>query len=127
MREINTMGEIGLSLFVSMALMTLELWELADLAIPMIVILLIQIIVLILFFIFIAFRLLGKNYDAAVMVTVVTGFGLGAMPTVVVNLEAFSSIYIHSLTAFFAITTIGSLAIDINNILILTFFINIVS
>src|SRR5690625_6345509 len=68
MREINTMGEIGLSLFVSMALMTLELWELADLAIPMIVILLIQIIVLILFLIFIAFRLLGKNYDAAVMI-----------------------------------------------------------
>lgn len=127
MREINTMGEIGLSLFVSMALMTLELWELADLAIPMIVILLIQIIVLILFLIFIAFRLLGKNYDAAVMITGVTGFGLGAMPTAVVNMEAFSSKYIPSPTAFFAITAIGSLAIDISNSLLLTFFMNIVS
>src|SRR5690625_5895787 len=97
-----------------MALMTLELWELADLAIPMIVILLIQIIVLILFLIFIAFRLLGKNYDAAFMVTGVTVFGLGAMPTAVVNIEAFSCKYMTLRTAFFAIITYGFMNIIIS-------------
>src|SRR5699024_12385925 len=102
-----------------------ELWELADLAIPMIVILLIQIIVLILFLIFIEFRLLGKNYDAAVMITGVTGFGLSAMPTAVVNMETFSRKYNTSSTSFFAITSLVSLDIDIRTSLLLIYFMNL--
>src|SRR5699024_9559590 len=114
-------------LFVSMARLTLELCELLNLAISMIVILFIQIIVLILLLISIAFILFDRNYDAAVMITGVTGIGLGATPIAVGTVAALSRNSMLSPTAFFAITAIVSLAIDISNSLLLTFFMNIVS
>ena len=126
-REINTIGQISLSLFIAMALMTLKLWELKDLAIPMIIILTAQVIFIILFIVFFAFRVLGKDYDSAVMVSGVTGFGLGAMPVAVANMQTFMEEYPASPTVFFVITGIGTIAIDISNSFLVTFFVNVLT
>ncbi len=110
-----------------MALMTLKLWELKDLAIPMIIILTAQVIFIVLFVVFFAFRMLGKDYDSAVMVSGVTGFGLGAMPVAVANMQTFMEEYPASPTVFFVITGIGTIAIDISNSFLVTFFLNIMT
>lgn len=88
--EIDCIGNISLSLFVSMALMSLKLWELKALALPMIVTLAAQVVFIVLFMIFVGYYILGKDYDAAVMVTGFCGFGLGAMPNGVSNMQAFT-------------------------------------
>lgn len=126
-KEIDTIGEISLSLFISMALMTLKLWELKDLALPMLLILTVQVILIIFFTIYIAFRLLGKDYDSAVMVSGVVGFGLGAMPVAVANMQTLMKEHPASPSVFFVITAIGSLVIDISNSFLITFFMNLVS
>lgn len=126
-KEIDTIGQISLSLFIAMALMTLELWELQGLALPMVVILTSQVIFIALFVVFIAFKLLGKDYDSAVMVSGVAGFGLGAMPVAVANMQTFMKEHPASPSVFFVITGIGSLVIDISNSFLITFFINIIS
>lgn len=127
MGEINILGEISLSLFVSMALMTLRLWELAQLAVPMIVMLSVQVVTMFFFASFIAFRILGRDYDASVMVCGICGFGMGAMPNALTNMQALTNKYLPSPTAFFVIPAIGSLCIDISNSLLITFFMNILT
>ncbi len=127
MREINVIGEISLSFFIAMALMSLKLWELKELAIPMLVILIAQVVLIVLFIVFVAFRILGKDYDAAVISSGVTGFGMGAMPVAVANMQTLMSKRAASASVFLVVTAVGSLAIDISNSFIITFFMNIFS
>lgn len=123
--EIDCLGNISLSLFVSMALMSLKLWQLIDLAVPMIVTLATQVVFIAIFMIFVGYYILGRDYDAAVMVTGFCGFGLGAMPNGVSNMQAFTKKWGPSPTAFFVVPGVGSVIIDVVNALILTALMNL--
>ena len=124
MNEIAITGNIALSLFLAMALMTLKLWELADLAIPIITILLVQTVIMALYAYFITFKFNGKDYDAAVMATGHCGFGLGATPNAMANMEVFTKENGAAPRAFFVLPVVGALFIDFTNATVITFFIN---
>lgn len=120
--EIGIIGSVCLSFFLAIALMSMKLWELADLAIPLIVILLVQTVVMGLFAYFVTFNIMGRDYDAAVMATGHCGFGMGATPNAIANMEAFTSVNGFSTKAFLAVPLVGSLFIDfVNGFIIQTF------
>lgn len=100
--EISIVGNVCLSLFLSMALMSMKLWELAALALPLVTILLVQTVVMAFFAYFITFNLMGRDYDAAVMATGHCGFGMGATPNAIANMEAFISLMTSILTVSFS-------------------------
>lgn len=125
MKEISIVGNISLSLFLAMALMSMKLWELAALALPLIVILLIQTVIMAAYAYFITFRMMGSDYDAAVIATGHCGFGLGATPNAMANMETFTSANGFSAKAFFVLPLVGALFIDFTNATIITFFMNI--
>lgn len=113
--EIGIVGNISLSLFLSMALMSMKLWQLIDLAVPLIVILLVQTLLMAVFAYFVTFNIMGRDYDAAVMSTGHCGFGLGATPNAMANMETFTTANGPSVKAFFIIPIVGSLFIDFIN------------
>lgn len=123
--EISTIGGMSLSLYLGLAMMSLKLWQLAALAVPMVVMLLAQTVLTALFAYFIVFHMLGRNYDAAVMTTGFCGFGMGATPNAMANMQAVTSQYGPAPTAFFVVPIVGSLFIDVVNSLIITVFMNI--
>lgn len=125
MKEIAIVGNVSLSLFLAMALMSLRLWELAALALPLVVILLIQTVMMALFAYYVTFNIMGRDYDAAVLATGHCGFGLGATPNAMANMETFSNSNGFSPKAFFILPLVGSLFIDFVNAAIITFFMNI--
>ena len=106
-------GDITLALFLSMALMTLRLWELVDLFAPMFVILVAQLALVVFTGYFVVFRILGKNYDAAVMVAGYIGHGVGATPTAIVNMTAVNDRYGHSRKAMIIVPIVGAFLVDI--------------
>ena len=120
--EIGIVGNISLSLFLSMALMSMKLWQLIDLAVPLIVILLAQTVLMAFFAYFITFNIMGRDYDAAVMSTGHCGFGLGATPNAMANMETFTTANGPSVKAFFIIPIVGSLFIDFINAIIIKGF-----
>ena len=120
--EIGIVGNISLSLFLSMALMSMKLWQLIDLAVPLIVILLAQTVLMAFFAYFITFNIMGRDYDAAVMSTGHCGFGLGATPNAMANMETFTKANGQSVKAFFIIPIVGSLFIDFINAIIIKGF-----
>ncbi|KAB2333084.1 sodium/glutamate symporter [Cytobacillus depressus] len=113
MKSINLIGDVTLGIFLSMALMSIKLWEVADLALPMLVIVFVQVIFIVLFSIFVLFKLLGKNYDAAVMVGGFTGHGLGATPNAMANMSAITAQFGPSRTAFLIVPIVGAFLIDV--------------
>ena len=121
-KEISILEDVALSLFLSMALMTLRLWELIDLALPVIILLVAQVILIYIYLNVVTFRAMGSDYDAAVMVSGHCGFGLGATPNGISNMKAVTEKYIYSKMAFFVIPIVGSLFIDFANISIITIF-----
>lgn len=124
MTEIDILGGVCLSLFLSMALMTLKLWELAELAIPMIVMLTTQVILMYFYANFITFKVMGANYDAAVLAAGHCGFGLGATPNAIANMTSVAERFGPSPEAFFILPLVGSLFIDFFNSAIITIFMN---
>lgn len=116
---IDTLGTVSLSLFLAMALMSLRLWELVGLAGPMLAILLAQTVVMALFAYFVTFNLMGRNYDAAIMAGGHCGFGMGATPTAVANMEALVSRYGASPQAFLVVPMVGAFFIDITNAMVI--------
>ncbi|MBU0554309.1 sodium/glutamate symporter [Myxococcota bacterium] len=122
---VDQWGTMSLSIFLAMALMSLRLWELLNLAGPMLVILLVQTMVMALFAYFITFRLMGKDYDAAIMAGGHCGFGMGATPTAVANMEALVSRYGASPQAFLVVPMVGAFFIDITNALIIQFYLSL--
>lgn len=125
MEEINILGSVALSLFLAMALMGLRLWELTNLAIPLFIMVLMQVLLVFLYANFVTFRVLGKDYDAAVIAAGHCGFGLGATPNGIANMTSVVEKFGPSPTAFFVMPLVGSLFIDFFNAGIITFFMNI--
>ena len=113
MKEVNLIGDVSLAVFLSMALMSIKLWELADLALPLLGIVLIQVIFLVFYTIFIMFPLLGKDYNAAVMVSGFLGHGLGATPNAMANMSATVNQFGPSRTAFLVVPIVGGFLIDV--------------
>ena len=118
-RAIDVFGNASLSLYLSMALLSLQLWLLADLAGPLITILIVQTLVLILFTAFVTFKIMGKNYDAAVLAAGHCGFGMGATPTAIANIQAVTNTYGPSHKAFLIIPLCGAFFIDIVNAVVI--------
>lgn len=124
-RVVDDLGMVALSLFLAMALMSLRLWELLDLALPMLVILTAQVALMALFAFFIVYRFMGRDYDAAVMAGGHCGFGLGATPNAVANMEAITARFGPAPRAFLVIPMVGAFFVDFSNSLIITAFINL--
>ena len=125
MGEINDLGGICLSLFLGMAMITLKLWQLASLALPLVILLGAQVVVIVLFTYFVVFNVMGRDYDSAVLVAGTCGFGMGATPNAMANMQAICDKYVPSVKAYLLIPLIGSLFADFLNSLVITFFINI--
>lgn len=113
MKSINLISDVTLGIFLSMALMSIKLWEVADLALPMLVIVFVQVVFIVLFGAFVLFRLLGKNYDAAVMVAGFTGHGLGATPNAMANMAAVTERFGPSRKAYLVVPIVGAFLIDV--------------
>lgn len=125
MGEINDLGGICLSLFLGMAMITLKLWELATLALPLVILLAAQTLLICVFTYFVIFNVMGRDYDAAVLSAGTCGFGMGATPNAMANMQAICDRYVPSVKAYLIIPLIGSLFTDFINSLVITFFINI--
>ena len=125
MGEINDLGGISLSLFLGMAMITLKLWELATLALPLVILLAAQTLLICVFTYFVIFNVMGRDYDAAVLSAGTCGFGMGATPNAMANMQAICDRYVPSVKAYLIIPLIGSLFADFINSLVITFFINI--
>ena len=118
-REVSVLGNVSLSLFLAFSMMTLNLWELVALALPMLVILSAQAVMMVLYAIFVTFRFCGRDYDAAVLAAGHCGFGLGATPTAMVNMQTITSHYGPSHMAFIIVPLCGAFFIDIINALVI--------
>lgn len=126
MGEINDLGGICLSLFLGIAMITLKLWQLAELALPLIILLAAQTIFMFIFARFILFNAMGRDYDAAVISAGTCGFGMGATPNAMANMQAICDKYVPSVKAYLLIPLVGSLFADFINSLVITFFINLI-
>ena len=125
MGEINDLGGICLSLFLGIAMITLKLWQLASLALPLVILLGAQVLLIFIFTYFIIFRVMGNDYDAAVLAAGTCGFGMGATPNAMANRQVLCERYAPSVKAYLLIPLIGSLFADFLNSLAITFFINL--
>ena len=125
MERIISVGNICLSLFLGMAMISLKFWELQNLALPLIVILISQILMMALFALFVAFPLLGHNYDAAVLCGGLCGFCLGATPNAMANMSAVCYKYRYTVKPFLIVPIIGSMFSDLINTGIISIFLNL--
>ena len=126
MGEINDLGGICLSLFLGIAMITLKLWQLAELALPLMILLGAQLLLIFLYTYFVVFRVMGKDYDAAVLAAGTCGFGMGATPNAMANMQVLCDRYAPSVKAYLLVPLIGSLFADFINSLVITLFINII-
>lgn len=106
-------------------MITLKLWQLADLALPLVILLAGQVALMFLFSYIVVFNVMGRNYDAAVLVAGTCGFGMGATPNAMANMQAICEKYEPSVKAYLIIPIVGSLFADFLNSLTITFFINL--
>lgn len=125
MDKIISIGNVCLALFLGMAMVSLRLWELAGLALPLITMLLAQVTFLAAFAYFVAFPLLGKGYDAAVLVSGLCGFGLGATPNAMANMSAVCFKYRYAVNPFIIVPIVGAMFVDLINTTVITIFLNI--
>ncbi len=125
--EINALSSLFLSIFLSFALMNLKLWQLAELAIPLIVLLACQVLLIYFFARFVTFNVMGRNYDAAVLSAGHCGFGLGATPNAMANMNAVTTQFGPSPTAYFILPIVGAMFIDFTNATIITMFLHLLS
>ena len=125
MDRIVSVGNICLSLFLGMAMISLKLWELQSLALPLIVILFSQVAMMAFYAYFVAFPLLGRDYDAAVLCAGICGFGLGATPNAMANMSAVCYKYRYTVKPFLIVPIIGAMFADLINTGIITLFLNL--
>lgn len=122
--SIDACGNVCLSIFLAVALMTLKLWELAALALPMIVILAVQTVIMFLFASFVVFRVMGRDYEAACMTAAFCGFGMGATPNAMANMQVVTKQYGPAPVAYFVVPIVGGMFVDFANTAIITTFLN---
>jgi ESS family glutamate:Na+ symporter len=118
-------AEVALGIFLAMSLMSMELWNLADLAGPLFVALGLQVVLAIAFAAFVAFRALGRTYDAAVICAGLIGFGLGATPTAMANMTAVTQRHGASHVAFLVVPLVGAFFLDLLNTVAIRFFLTL--
>jgi ESS family glutamate:Na+ symporter len=121
-RCVDVIGNVSLSLFLAMAMLSLQLWQLVDLAIPLLLIIAVQTVVMVMYASCVTFRFLGKDYDAAVIAAGHCGFGMGATPTAVANMQAVTQKFGISHKAFLIVPLVGAFFVDIINTLMLSVF-----
>lgn len=124
--EIGSISTISLSLFLGMAMVSLRLWELSGIALPLLGILCVQALLMAIYARFIAFPVLGRNYDAALLVSGLCGFGLGATPNAMANMSAVASRHRYSTMPFMVVPIVGAVFVDIINIGLITLFANLI-
>jgi glutamate:Na+ symporter, ESS family len=124
-RVIDDIGTVALSLFLVMALMTLRLWEIAGLVLPLLIILAAQVLLIAGLCLFAIPRLMGRDYDAAVISAGFCGFMLGTTANAMANMGALVERYGPSPKAYFVVPLVGAFAIDFTNALLITFFLNL--
>ena len=124
LQQFDVVGNVSLAFFLAMALMSMKLWELAQVAGPLLAILLVQTAVMFAYAYFVTFRVMGSDYDAAVIAAGHCGFGMGATPNAMANMQAFAGANGPSMKAFFVIPLVGSLFIDFFNAVIITGYMN---
>ena len=125
MERIVSVGNICLSMFLGMAMVSLRLWELQSLALPVIVILSSQVVLMALFAYYLAFPLLGRNYDAAILCAGLCGFGLGATPNAMANMSAVCYKFRYTVRPFLIVPIIGAMFTDLINTGIITLFLSL--
>ena len=123
-RAIDDIGNVALSIFLVMALMTLRLWELAGLALPLLVIVLAQLAAVGAFAYWLLYRIMGRDYDAAVMGSGFIGFMMGTTANAMANMRSLVERYGGAPRAFLVIPMVGAFFIDFTNAIIITFFVN---
>ncbi|NPT61146.1 sodium/glutamate symporter [Paraburkholderia sp. 5N] len=116
------LGNVSLGLFLAIALMSLRLADLATLALPLLAILVVQAMAMAGYAIFVTFRIMGRNYDAAVLAAGHCGFGLGATPTAIANMQAITGRFGASHLAFLIVPMVGAFFIDIANAIVIKLF-----
>lgn len=124
MERIISVGNICLSMFLGMAMISLRLWELQSLALPLVVILMSQVLLMAFFVYMVAFPLLGRDYDAAVLCAGMCGFGLGATPNAMANMSAVCYKYRYTVKPFLIVPIIGAMFADLINTGMITLFLN---
>ena len=124
LEEIDCLGNLSLNLFLALALMSLKLWQLAALALPMIVILLLQTVFMAFFAYFVVFKIMGSDYEASCFAAATCGFGMGATPNAMANIQAVNKSFGPSPRALFVVPLVGSLFIDFFNSIVITTFLN---
>ncbi|WP_295213236.1 sodium/glutamate symporter [Ruminococcus sp.] len=127
MGEINDIGGICLSLFLGIAMITLQLWQLAELALPMVILLLAQVILMAMFSYFVVYNVMGRDYDAAILAAGTCGFGMGATPNAMANMQALTEKFVPSIKAYMLVPIVGSMFADFINSLVITGFINFIN
>lgn len=125
-QEVEVLGNIGLNVFLAMALMNVQLWQLAELAIPLIVLLLAQVVLMWVWANFVTFRAMGADYDAAILTAGHCGFGMGATPNGIANMASLVTKYKASKLAFFILPIVGGMFIDFTNLVNIMTFLSIV-
>lgn len=122
---VDTLGSVSLGIFLSIAMMSLNLMELANAAVPMLVILSVQVGLMAFFAWFVTYRIMGRDFDAAVMAGGHCGFGLGATPNAVANMKSLVESFGPAPRAFLVVPIVGGFLIDFLNAMNITFFINL--
>lgn len=125
--EIAVLGNIFLSVFLAMTIMSLEIWKIAGMALPLITILIGQVILLVLFDIFVVFKAAGKDYDSAVMTAGFYGYAMGATPNAMASMSAVVDKYGRpSPKAYFTIPIVGGFIIDLTMSLLVIGHMNLI-
>ena len=123
-RTLDDLGNVALALFIVMALMTLRLWELVGLATPLLVMLIVQVVAVAMMAMFLVWRLMGKNYESAVMSSGFIGFMLGTTANAMANMTSLVERYGPAPKAFLVVPMVGAFFIDFTNAAIITLFLN---
>ena len=126
-RAVEKFGEVSLNVFLSMSLMSMQLWALAGAAAPIMVVLIVQVSVMTLFAVFVVFRVMGRDYDAGVIAAGFVGLGLGATPVAIANMDAVTRRYGPSPKAFLVVPLVGAFFVDLLNAATIKFYIGIIT
>jgi ESS family glutamate:Na+ symporter len=119
-------GAVSLSIFLSMSLMSMKLWTLATAALPIVLVLVVQVLVMTFFATYVVFRLMGRDYDAAVISAGFVGLGLGATPVAIANMQAVTEKFGPSQKAFLVVPLVGAFFIDLLNAVTIKAFIGFI-
>ncbi len=123
-RSLAIVSDIALGIFLTMSLMSLQLWTIASLAGPIIAILTAQFLVAFLFVLFVVFRVMGRDYEAAVICAGFCGFSMGATPTAMANMSAVTQKYGAAHRAFIVLPLVSGFFVDISNAVVIQRFLN---